>query len=166
MPPPKKIRPPAKKALHKAASILSDGRAANGGSRAGAGRHPWVPRQSRVQDDTGRWRIQSDEEAWDDARALVRHYVWMEYPPEAIGKYMSPPCSESTLRKKFIFELEEGRMIQNARIAGTAYRMGTSGRDGNMTRYLLRVRMGWVEKADLGNGAPVQIQFIPGDESL
>lgn len=119
-----------------------------------------------IETAPGRWVQQTDEQAWDDARALVRHYVFCDYPVPVICRLMNPPISETTLRKYFPKELEDGVLIQNARIAGTAYRMAVSGRDPGMTRYMLRVKMGWVEKNHNTNGAPIVMQSIPGDDGL
>jgi AraC-like DNA-binding protein len=54
--------------------------------------------------------------------------------------------SESTLKRRFSEELAVGSLIANAAIALTAYELAISGRDPSMTRWWLRVRMGWRDR--------------------
>ena len=51
--------------------------------------------------------------------------------------------SESTLKRRCGEELRIGALLANAQIALTAYELGVSGKDPAMTRWWLRVRMGW-----------------------
>jgi len=109
-------------------------------------------------------RPQTDEEAWEDARALVRHYVAIGYPCEVIGALMKPPMSDRTVRKYFPHEIQHGLLIQNAKVAGTAYQLAVSGRDPAMTRWWLERRGGWTLPRDNGETGPIPIQTIPGDD--
>lgn len=149
-------------------TVLSDGRRNNGGARPGAGKPPWSPKPKQIEaaNQKGVYRLQTAEEAMEDARSLVRHYVAISYPPEVIARLMNPPMHDDTLRKHFAFELENGALIQNAKVAGTGYALAVSGRDAAMTRWWMAVRGGWKLDDPAGAGGPIPIQSIPGDEGL
>ena len=157
-----------KKSAGKAVAKRTDGRRNNGGARRGAGGvNRWKPEPKQIAGkQNGTSRMQTQEEAWEDARALVRHYVAISYPPEVIARLMNPPMHPDTLRKWFAFELENGALIQNAKVAGTGYALAVSGRDPGMTRWWMAVRGGWKMDDPAHGGGPIQIQSIPGDEGL
>lgn len=146
--------------------ILSDGRRNNGGKRKGSGRPAWEPTLKNIEVRPGEFRKQTPEEAMEDTRVLVRHYMAIGYPTDVTCKLLSPPMSDETLRKYFSHEIETGALAQNARVAGTAFQMAVSGRDPGMTRFWCRTRMGWSERQAEASNGPLRVESIPGDEGL
>jgi hypothetical protein len=137
----------------------------SGGRREGAGRKPWKPDIQRKEITPGVWRSETEEEAWERCRQAVRHYVAIGYPYEIIARIMQPVICIETLKKNFAFELENGKYIQDAKVAGTAYYLATSGRAPDMTRFWMRARQGWRDHGDLKTPtAPIQFQKIEGDD--
>jgi hypothetical protein len=130
---------------------------------------PWEPLRQTVEVSPGVFREQTKEEAMEDARALVRHYVAIGYPAAHICRLMKPLCEEPTLHKHFKDELEVGKLSQDARVAAVAYRMASSGRDPHMTRWWIDRRFkGWKLNAEdgMGDRPPIRIEMMPGDEGL
>lgn len=145
-----------------------DRRALNpGGKRAGAGRKSWQPERQRreVPNSPGTFREETEDEAWERVRQAVRHYVAIGYPHEVICRMMTPIICEDTLRKHFAWELENGRYVQDAKVAGTGYYMATSGRHPDMTRFWMRARLGWRDHGDVPScGMDVNFKLIEGDD--
>lgn len=167
--PKRKPRPKAPEA--KRPTILSDGRRNNSGKRGnrGGGRKPWQPKPKQVENRTRNgWRMQTQEEAWADARALVRHMAAIGFPVSVMGRFLSPAISdEKTFRKHFEWEIENGKFQADMTVAGVAYRMATSGRHETSTwRWLSRRVEGFGEKVDLNLNAPIPVRSIPGDETI
>lgn len=125
----------------------------------------WKPDIQRKEVTPGIWREETQDEAWERCRSIVRHYSAIGYPAEVICRIMRPAVSDETLRKYFSFELENGRLIQDAKMAGTAFQLGVTGRDPAMTRFWIRSRMGWRDSGDAPSG-PQEIRFkkIDGDD--
>lgn len=138
----------------------------HGGGRAGAGRPHWKPLCQRKEASHGAWRSETQDEAWERTRQQVRHYAAIGYPAEVICRLIDPPMRHvDTLRTHFQFELDNGRLIANARVAGTAYVLAVSGREPSMTRFWLRARMGWRDVGECKHPtAPIQFQQIEGDD--
>ena len=124
-----------------------------------------VPQRKEVAPNSGIFKDETQEEAWQRARNLVRHYVAIGYPADVICRLMEPSLSENTLRKHFTYELENGRLIQDAKVAGTGFYMATSGRHGDMTRFWMRARMGWRDYGETPSGGlEVRFKKIDGDD--
>lgn len=138
-----------------------------GGPGRGQGRKDWqpLPQRREVPGNPGIFKEETQEQAWERARSEVRHYVAIGYPAEHICKLLNPPLSGNTLRKWFEYELEHGRLIQDAKVAGTAYWMATNGREPSMTRFWCRARLGWRDVGDQpSSGMDVRFQKIEGDD--
>jgi len=127
---------------------------------------PWAPDPKDVKTLGGLTVKQSQEQAWSDARQLVTHYVAIGYSQELIAKLLLPPISVDTLAKHFRRELDIGSELQNARVAGVAYRMAMSGNDPGMTRFWLRSRAKWRDFDGTGGTTAIPVRSIPGDESI
>lgn len=131
------------------------------------GRKPWEPKRKLIDRGGGIYVEQEREQAWNDARSLVRHYIGvMGYDIEVAAKLMDPPCSKGILRKYFSHEIDYGRKIIDARLGAVAIQMATSGRDGNMTRFMARVRLGWRDGEVIQGGARIVVASIPGDDTI
>jgi hypothetical protein len=130
------------------------------------GNPEWEPVPKPLTMANGQQRIQHPDEAWADARALVRHYVCIGYSREQICRIMIPPISDQLLYKYFSHEVENGAEIQNSRIAGVAYQMAASGSDGGMTRFWLRTRGKWRDFDGTGGSSSIAVRMIPGDSDI
>jgi hypothetical protein len=138
----------------------------HGGGRPGAGRPRWEPAPQPREISPGVWRPETADEAWESARQKVRHFAAIGYPQDVICRLVEPPmrCAD-TLRTYFAFELENGRLIADAKMAGTAYYLGVTGRDPAMCRFWLRARCGWRDVGDVKTPTtPIQFQLIEGDD--
>jgi hypothetical protein len=136
-----------------------------GGARPGAGRPRWEPVRHRKEISPGMWREESLDEAWERVRQGVRHYVAIGYPQEVVARIIEPAMSVDTLAKHFRYELDNGKLIQDAKVAGTAYYLAVSGREPSMTRFWLRSRMGWRDVGPVRSEAtPIRFQIIEGDD--
>lgn len=131
-----------------------------------AGKNRWKPRRCIIDLPDGGSRAQTEEEAWEDARSVVRHYMMVGFSQEIIAKLMHPTMDPTTLRRHFRHELDVGKETQVARLAGTAYQLAVTGRDPAMLRFLLQTKGGF--SSDSGDRAegPILVQSIPGDEGL
>jgi hypothetical protein len=137
------------------------------GHRGGSGRPEWRPEKQRVKvpDRLNTWRMETDEEAWERTRQLVQHYSAIGYPHEVIARLVQPICDPDTLAKHFRFELDNGKLVADGRMAGTAYQLGVTGRDPAMCRFWIRARMGWRDTGDAPpKGEPIQYELVDGDE--
>lgn len=137
------------------------------GNKGGDGAKPWSPTMLRkeVEGRPGTFVEETIEQAWERTKQEVRHYVAIGYPQETIVRLIEPPLSEKTLVKYFQYELDNGRYIQDAKMAGTAYFLGVSGRDPPMTRFWIRARMGWRDNGPIPSGGmEVTFKLMPGDD--
>lgn len=143
-----------------------DARGRRVGKRVQNKRPAWSPAPQRleVSPGSGIFRDETEEQAWQRARQLVRHYTAIGYPQEVICRLMEPPLCEDTLHKYFKYEIENGKLIQDAKVAGTIYFMATSGRHGDMSRFWARARMGWRDRDETPPLVAIQFQQIPGDD--
>lgn len=125
----------------------------------------WKPGCQRLEVQAGVERVETEDEAWKRVRRVVQHYAAIGYPSEVICRLVEPPCCQDTLRKHFKFELENGRFIADARMAGTVYQLGVSGRDPASARFWTRCRLGWRDRGDTPTGV-LEVKFtpIPGDD--
>lgn len=132
-----------------------------------AGRNRWRPARLVTDLPGGGSRVQTEDEAWEGARATVRHLQSLGFTQIIIAKLMHPPMDPATLRKHFAADLASGRKQQTARVAATAYQLAISGRDPAMTRFWLRTRAGWRFSAT-GNygGGEIIVEAMPGDDRL
>ena len=145
------------------AKVPASGRA--GGERRNVGRPRWQPARQRKDISPGTWREETLAEAWESARQKVRHYIAIGYPQEVVARLLEPPLSIDTLAVHFRRELDDGKFIQDAKVAGTAYVLAVSGRDPGMTRFWCRARMGWRDTGDVKTpAAPIQFQLVQGDD--
>lgn len=126
----------------------------------------WFPIPKMFYPPNGEPREQSMEDAWNDARALVRHYVAMGYTREIIGELMQPPITPGQLSRLFSHEMKYGLLINNARIGAMAFQMAASGQDGGMTRYWLRSKAGWRDFEQPGGRQAIKVQMIEGDDTI
>ena len=135
------------------------------GNKGGTGRPQWKPDVMMVDDGRGALRKQTQEEAWADARALIRHCAAVGMPVEKMGQFLHPKIEgEATVRKHFQWEIDNGEWQANLQVSGVAFRMATSGRHESSTwRWLERRLPGFQQKADVNLGGPLQIQLVPGD---
>lgn len=135
------------------------------GHRGAGGRPEWLPERQRKPVDgamPGTFREETLEEAWARTREEVSHYVAIGYPQEHIIRLVKPTLTENTLRKYFTYELENGHLARNAKMAGTIYYLGVSGRDPAMARFWVRSRMGWRDTGPVPSGG-TEVKFMPID---
>lgn len=111
--------------------------------------------------------MQTQDEAWDDARTLVAHYTSCGYPRELIAGYLSPSCDIKTLEKYFEFEIANGDAIALAKMENRLYTQAMNG-DGANQRFYLGRRGGerWKEKIGFDHNGPIPVQFFPGDDTI
>jgi hypothetical protein len=148
-----------------------------GGRRVGAGRPTWQPKKVErvfkeeiekapgIKEKREIKRLENQAEAWERTREAVQHYTAIGYPREIIARIVDPPCDPDTLAKHFRFELDNGKYIADAKMAGTIYRLGVTGADPALARFWARARMGWRDVGEVKvPTAPVQYQKIEGDD--
>lgn len=139
----------------------------NSGGKPGlSGRKEWEPQPIMVRDPaTNGMRMQSKDEAWADARALVRHMAAIGTPLEKMGAFMRPAIlDEKTLKKHFDWEIENGETQAALNVSGVAYQMAVSGRHESSTwRWLERKVPGFQPKADVNLNGPLAVKLVPGD---
>ena len=139
----------------------------NPGNPAAKGRPEWKPEPIMIVDpvDRAKLRKQTQDEAWNDARALIRHCAAIGMPPEKMGQFLKPKIEdEKTVRKHFQWEIDHGEWQANLNVSGVAYQMAVSGRHESSTwRWLERRLPGFQQKADVNLGGPLKIELVPGD---
>ena len=131
-----------------------------------AGKNRWRPARYFIDLPGGGRREQTEDEAWNDARALVGQLMALGLPQTTIVTLMRPKMDPATLRKHFAAELAMGRQYQEARVAKTAYQMAVSGRNPAMTRFWLHTRAGWRSSGAVEERCSIEIASIPGDDGL
>lgn len=132
----------------------------------GGGRKEWQPKQNMIDDRVRNiTRRQTIEEAWEEARAMVRHMSAIGYPVAVMGRFLTPAINdETTLKKHFAWEIENGQKQADMNVAGVAYRMAISGRHETSTwRWLERRVEGFQPKQDINIRTPIPFTLIPGD---
>lgn len=82
----------------------------------------------------------------DQQRANVRMLASEGIPQETIARVVG--VSKSTLKRHCPEELHLGTLTANARLVAVAFDMAISGEHPEMTRFLLRCKMGWIESKD------------------
>lgn len=134
------------------------------------GRPAWKPTPKMIErpDRPGIYTMQTEEQAMDDARALVRHYVGvMGYEIPLVGRLLNPPIhDDKTVRKYFQHEIDYGLAITKARIGAVAIQMATSGRHPDMTRFLCRTKLQWSDRPEGQGEGNIMIETMPGDDAL
>lgn len=143
-----------------------------GGARPGAGGPKWHPAKivrefEEQQPDGSTKKIKREEyqaEAWDRTKKQVRHYVAIGYPQEVICRLVNPPCDADTLRKHLKFELDNGKLILDAKISGTLAQLALQGSE-RAAIYWTKARMGWRDGGELKvPSGPIAYQLIQGDD--
>lgn len=79
----------------------------------------------------------------DEQRELVVSLVCCGIPQDVIAKAIG--ISKTTLDKYFRDELDHGKEIANAKVAGTLFKMATSGESPASTFFWLKTQAGWRE---------------------
>ena len=147
-----------------------DGRRHNRGTLGNAGgRKPWTPRRIMIEDLTKPCvtRQQTEEEAWADARAMVRHMAAVGIPIEVMGSFLTPKIAdEATLKKHFAWEIENGKLKAGLQVTGVIFSAAMRGDLGAAKWWAERRVPGFQPKQDVGPTEPIKIQSIPGDETL
>src|SRR5438045_7807663 len=104
-----------------------DGRRNNGGLRNPPGGRPtWKPTPQKKEITVGVFRMETQDEAWQRMKLLVQHYTAIGYPQDVVARLVNPPCEPDTLRKHFAFELDNGKLAADAKMAGTIYQLGVT----------------------------------------
>jgi hypothetical protein len=152
---------------------MTDGRTRNRGTVGNrGGRKPWAPMKTirefdeKQKDGTTAKikRTETQAEAWERTKRTVRHYVAIGYPQDVIARLVNPPCEPDTLRKHLGFELENGKLILDAKISGTLAQLALQGSE-RAAIYWTKARMGWRDGGELKvPPGPMTFQQIPGDD--
>jgi hypothetical protein len=131
-----------------------------------AGKNRWRPTRTVIDLPRGASREQTEQEAWEGARALVGNLVALGLPQSIIASLMRPPMNPATLRKHFAPDIADARQQQAVRVAATAYHLAVSGQHPAMTRFWLQTRAPAQFGSAVMKPGTIVVQSMPGDDRL